>query len=405
MTPHSLGESCDTSFPGLLLANRVTPHSLRLRGKKDDPPNYEEFFAVCKAVNETLENETGASRCPRCDAESMTFELIRPFFCTLDTLNDIGGDWAQSGREAVTEALRGGCAELAKLTPRRKICPQFLAVGPAETTACAPDTLAGVVAEELAERATCKDDIAREIKDLEDKEPELIAELAHLEADFARASAEERVRLATQRLETQASIEANRAAIAKKKADRGKLLPDFLTGFAQWLDTKRTQELWAVCRKYNHPDRSDQLVLSGDTQTCDTVRIGKALDAIEDRPARERLRLASVRTLPVAVWFLTFSAGASNQDFEYVDVESIAGAETFAEVKDKLQEESELSTSIGVSWSTQIGGQFFSFGYERRNKYKSGSATEICTPIEAGGATERCVETNAGVPKKIGSPA
>ncbi len=75
--------------------------------------------------------------------------------------------------------------------------------------------------------------------------------------------------------------------------------------------------------------------------------------------------------------------------------------ETFAEVDALVVKETEIDTSIGITWSSQIGNHFFSVGYERRNKHTGGASAEVCAPIEADGAVTRCIDTTAGAPKRI----
>jgi hypothetical protein len=173
-----------------------------------------------------------------------------------------------------------------------------------------------------------------------------------------------------------------------------------------WRRKSKKGELTDLCKRIDKenkgkPDYKALKPADGKDQQCHTVGIENALAKIEDRKLRDAYFKEYIRAIPVGVWFLTFSAGASTREFEYLEAEDVSGTATFAELGDAIQQGSKQDTTLGVKWSMPVGNSFFGVGYEFRNKYKGGSDGEFCAPIEEGGTTTRCLSTTVGAPTKI----
>lgn len=374
-----------------------------LRGqKRGAPPPAAQFRGVCQDINAALESDIAAERCPRCPTTAPpSFQPLPPAACTPERLDNIGGSWAEAAKNAETEALQAACDELTKLDSKRVFLPVGAPAG-GGLVACSAQSLAASLASERQERRVQEAKLQAEIEGLGEQLEEKIVALAQLDAAFAEVAGQrDRERIAHERLVANRKIASLEAEITTKQAAIKALWPALLQDPSAWQDKKLAEQLGAVCKTYNSPDRSAKLVLEGNAQTCFTEAMKAAIREIEDPAVQSALTRKMWQAAPVGVWFLTFSAGASNQDFQFADLDSLAGAATFQEIEDRIVRDSETNTSLGITWAAQFGGNYFSLGYERRNKFSGGKATELCAPADTDSAILRCVGTTAGAPTEL----
>lgn len=398
----------DGVAPGDTSAKLGWTHAGRwLRRVRSGSSLSERLWSVCQDVNKALESQLAKERCPRCDEVPLNFDPIPPQHCTAGMLDDIGGQWATAGRKASAEILQAGCDELTKLDPKRVFQPVGAPPDKGGSPLCDYDALEAAASEVRGAR---KGALKEQIRKLKTEKDRLIEELVRREAAFAREgiSEAERIRIAGERLDFVERLARKRAELARKEGELKEVLSGFLAvpDDAPWLENSwwkkvLAEKFGAVCKSYNRPDRANQLELTGFAQECTATRIKEALEAITDAGVRDWLYEEYVATRPVGAWFVTLSAGASNSDFKWVEIDNVGDAGTFKEIEDQLKSGSRTNTSLGLSFSAQAGRDFFSIGYERRNKYSGGKATEVCAPIEASGIATRCMETTAGAPKKV----
>ncbi|MCP3958420.1 MAG: hypothetical protein GY719_11255 [bacterium] len=384
--------------------------------KKEQADGQGSFLDLCDELNPVLDDQVAKER-GGCDGR---FERIEKESCTYEYLQSLPGEWPIAADKGRSAALQAGCDELAKLNPKLKFHPvdYDLIVIPnpqPEVRYCNRAGLWEAARETDEDLDRAYQAATGELAELEAEKQQLIEELAWLEARFAgESSVEERAAIAAQRHAKSQDIETADQKVAEKKAEQKKLRPASLKSRPDelvssegelnpwsWLDGKIGEKVAVVCKSYNQPDRAGQIRTFGNDQTCDTEGIPKAIEAIEERKLRSKYYRDYVSAIPVRVWFLTFSAGATNRDFKYLDPSAIPAVATFTEVGALIKSESELDTSIGVSWSAQMGNHFLRFGYEYRNKYNGGSSAELCAPLETGGDVTRCFDTTAGAPTKI----
>lgn len=374
-----------------------------------------DLVKVCKKINLALEQQI------RLDRGGLFAEPLRGEACTVDALRNTG--FALDADKVEIDALTWACGELAKLNPEIALTlPNVPLEGRnapprrfGSTGDCTSDGFIKAVKAEKRRRKRSPDFGAaqRDVQKAKDHRAELLEEIAANEAAFAGATGPtERRRLASKRQKLAELVAEQDKIIAENESKLKAMVPELLTTklalvdgekrpVSVALEKKKAELLTALCKRFNEPDRSAEIILEGFTQGCELGRIEKSIASLSDPKERNRLRWAVVDNLPVGFWGLTLRGGLDNKGFEFIDPGALTGFTTFEELKGGVQSETEHDSLLGVAWTLQHGANFWRLGYDFKNVHQGGEAADVCIPAAVGSSVQRCVNVVLGKPKRV----
>jgi len=223
------------------------------------------LLSVCEQVNLAIERQI------RLDRGSLFVETLHGGACTLDALRDAGGPWLSEADKVELDAQAWACGELAKLNPDIVLTtpntPLSGAEAPSQRFGKTGDcTSAAFIDAALKERMR-REASAKDAAEAATKERAgLLERIAANDAALAATSdAKERERLAGERFDLASHLLAQEKIIAESESALKGNLPPLLMKPAETLAAKQAELLAAVCKRFDEPDRSAELVLVGRT--------------------------------------------------------------------------------------------------------------------------------------------
>lgn len=359
------------------------------------------LLSICQQVNLAIEQQI------REDRGGLFAEPLHGKACTVEALENTG--FGLDAIKVELDALDWACGELAKLNPEIVlILPNEPLPGknapPKRFGSTGECTDQAFIDAAKGERARREADAKAKAESAKKEQASLLDRIAANDAAFAETSdPTRREKLAQERLELASLIAAQEQIIAQSEGTLDDL-PKLLRKPAETLAAKKAELLAALCKRYNEPDRSAEIILTGFAQInrgCELGRIEKSIASLSDPRVRDRLRWDVIDNLPAGIWALTFRGGIDNKGFEFVDPSALPGFTTFEQLEGGVQSETENDSLFGVAWTLQRGANFWRLGYDRKNVHQGGEETDTCIPTAAGSSVQRCVSVILGEPKRV----